>query len=169
VVESNTPYNDTPAGDTADFSGRIYITTSVDTVWDGLINKEVTQKYWGRHNKSDWNKGPKWEPIGTDGSVIIDSPGEVLEATPLKALTVTWNAPDETENREAAPSVVSYGLVALGPDTRLTLMHRQLNQDSAMHKSVVQGWPAVMSNLKTVLERGKPLSNDQEGSPSAAV
>ena len=157
------PYNDKPKGDAPDFVYTIYIAASITTVWDGLINKEVTQKYWGRHNKSDWEVGSKWEHTRIDGSNIIDIHGEVLEVDPSKKLVVTWNAPDEHKNREPAPSIVTYELVALGPDTKLTVTHSKLNIDSVMHNGVTQGWQAVLSNLKTLLETGKPLSSDQWG------
>lgn len=154
-------YNDKPKGDAPNFVYTIYIAANIETVWDGLINKEVTQKYWGRHNKSDWKVGSKWEHIRTDGSNIVDIHGEVLEIDPPQKLVVTWNCPEGNKNREPAPSIVSYDLVALGPDTKLTVTHSKLSIDSAMHNSVTQGWQAVLSNLKTVLETGKPLSSEQ--------
>jgi len=157
------PYNDKPEGDAPDFVYTIYIAAHIDTVWDGLINKEVTAKYWGRHNKSDWKKGSKWEHIRTDGSNIIDIHGEVLDIDAPQKLVVTWNAPDGHKHSEPAPSVVTYELVALGPDTKLTVTHSQLTAGSDMHTGVTQGWQAVMSNLKTLLETGKPLSSEEWG------
>ena len=155
------PYNDKPKGDAPNFVYTIYIAANIETVWDGLINKEVTQKYWGRHNKSDWKAGSKWEHIRTDGSNIVDIHGEVLEVDPPQKLVVTWNCPEENQNREPSPSIVTYDLVALGPDTKLSVTHSKLNIDSVMHNSVTQGWQAVLSNLKTTLETGKPLSSEQ--------
>jgi len=157
------PYNDKPKGDAPDFIYTIYIAAQIETVWDGLINKEVTQKYWGRHNKSDWKTGSKWEHIRTDGSDIVDIHGQVLEVDPPNKLTVTWNGPKGSKTEEPTPSIVTYDLVALGPDTKITVTHSLLNKDSIMHKGVTQGWQAVLSNLKTVLETGKPLSSDQWG------
>lgn len=157
------PYDDRPSGDAPDFVYTIYIAANIDTVWDGLINKEVTEKYWGRENRSDWKTGSKWEHIRTDGSDIIDIFGKVLEIDPPRKLVVTWNAPDGHKNSEPAPSLVTYDLVALGPDTKLTVTHSQLNADSIMHNGVTQGWQAVFSNLKSVLETGKPLSSDEWG------
>lgn len=155
------PYNDKPKGDAPDFVYTIYIAANVETVWDGLINKEVTEKYWGRENRSDWKPGSKWEHIRTDGSNIVDVHGQVLESEPPNRLVVTWNAPHDHKNMEPAPSRVIYELIALGPDTKLTVTHSQLTKDSFMHKGVTQGWQAVLSNLKSVLETGKPLRAEQ--------
>ncbi len=154
------PYNDKPKGDAPDFVYTIYIAANITTVWDGLINKEITQKYWGRHNKSDWKAGSKWEHVRTDGSNIVDVHGEALEVDAPKKLSVTWNGPDGSKTQETAPSIVTYELVELGPDTKLTVTHSMLNIDSVMHKGVTQGWQAVLSNLKTTLETGKPLSSE---------
>lgn len=138
-----------------------YIAAKITTVWDGLINQEISQQYWGRHNKSDWKTGSEWEHIRMDGSNIVDVHGQVLEVEPPAKLVVTWNGLQGSKTRESAPSVVTYDLVALGPDTKLTVTHSKLDKDSVMHDGVTQGWQAVLSNLKTTLETGKPLSSDK--------
>ena len=152
-----------PKGDAPDFVYTIYIAANAATVWNGLIDKEVTEKYWGRHNVSDWKEGSKWEHTRTDGSGTVDVHGHVLECDPPRKLVVTWNGPDGSKTQEAHPSVVTYDLVALGPDTKLTVTHSKLDKGSVMHEGVTQGWQALMSNLKSLLETGKTLSEDQWG------
>lgn len=154
-------FDDEPRGNAPDFVYTIYIAASVEIVWNGLIDKQVTQKYWGRENKSDWKAGSKWEHIRTDGSDIVDIHGQVLESDPPNKLVITWNGPDGSNTAEPTPSMVTYDLVALGPDTKITVTHSKLNQDSVMHRGVTEGWIAVLSNLKTVLETGKPLSSEK--------
>lgn len=153
----------TPQGDAPDFIYTIYIAADIETVWNGLIDKEVTEKYWGRHNVSDWKKGSKWEHIRADGSEIVDVHGQVLEVDPPKKLVVTWNGPENSITSEPHPSIVTYALISLGPDTKLTVTHSKLSKGSVMHIGVTEGWPALMSNLKTLLETGKLLSDDQWG------
>lgn len=156
-------YDDSPAGNAPDFVYTVYIAAPIETVWNGLIQKELTETYWGHHNKSDWNIGSKWEHIRTGDSNIVDVHGHVLESDPPNRLVVTWNGTDGSKTEEPAPSVVTYALVALGPDTKLTVTHSQLTEGSVMHNGVTQGWPAVVSNLKSLLETGKLLSDDQWG------
>lgn len=156
-------YNDSPAGDAPDFVYTIYIAATVETVWNGLIQREVTEKYWGHDNQSDWKVGSKWEHVRTDGSNIADVHGQVLESDPPNKLVVTWNGTEGSKTEEPTPSVVTYELIALGPDTKLSVTHSKLTDGSVMHNGVTQGWPAVLSNLKSVLETGKPLSDDQWG------
>ncbi len=151
----------TPEGDAPDFVYTIYIAADIETVWNGLIDKEVTEKYWGRHNVSDWKKGSKWEHIRTDGSKTVDIHGQVLEIAPPHKLIVTWNGLKGSKTHEPHPSIVTYELTSLGPDTKLTVIHSRLSTDSVMHKGVTEGWPALISNLKTLLETGKVLSDDQ--------
>jgi uncharacterized protein YndB with AHSA1/START domain len=154
-------YEDKPKGNAPDFVYTLYIAANVETVWNGLVDKEITQKYWGRENRSDWQSGSKWEHIRTDGSDIVDVHGHVVEANPPNKLVVTWNGLESGKTKEPAPSLVTYELTALGPDTKLTVTHSLLTQDSIMHKGVTEGWPAVLSNLKSVLETGRALSSDE--------
>ena len=41
--------------------------------------------------------------------------------------------------------------------TRLTVTHDELDEGSEMHRSIAQGWPRVLSSLKSLLETGKAL------------
>lgn len=43
----------------------------------------------------------------------------------------------------------------------MKLIHSGLEAGSDMHQGVTEGWPAVFSNLKTLLETGKTLSDDR--------
>jgi hypothetical protein len=54
---------------------------------------------------------------------------------------------------------VTYEITALGPDSRLTVTHSDLEAGSDMLRGISQGWPAVLSNLKTLLETGRTLSD----------
>ncbi len=40
---------------------------------------------------------------------------------------------------------------------RLTVTHDRLVPGSEMEKGIVEGWPRVLSSLKSFLETGKPL------------
>lgn len=51
-------------------------------------------------------------------------------------------------------------MAALGPDSRVKWTHSGLEADSEMHQGVTEGWPAVLSNLKTLLETGETLSDE---------
>lgn len=145
-----------------DFVYVIYIAVDQETVWNGLIDRELTKKYWGRTNESDWQPGSRWEHVRSDGSGVVDIHGEVLEIDPPRRLVVTWVFPNATDE-EAKHTRVTYEIEPLGPDTRLTVIHSDLKEGSDEREGVTSGWPAVFSNLKTLLETGRTLSDEEWG------
>lgn len=136
----------------------IYIGASAETVWNGLIDQEVTKRYWGHHNRSDWRPGSRWEHVREDGSGKVDIVGRVVEIDPPRRLVTTWASP-ENENDPEKVSRVVYELAAAGADTKLTVTHSELEAGSAMLAGISAGWPAVLSNLKSLLETGKVMTN----------
>jgi hypothetical protein len=42
---------------------------------------------------------------------------------------------------------------------RLTVIHDRLEPDSEMLRGITDGWPKVLSSLKSMLETGRALSN----------
>ena len=136
----------------------IYIAASAETVWNGLIDQEVTKDYWGHHNRSDWKPGSRWEHVRTDGSGTVDIVGRVVEIDPPRRLVTTWASP-EGEHAPERVSRVIYELAPAGEDTKLTVTHSELEAGSAMLAGISRGWPAVLSNLKTRLETGRVMTN----------
>lgn len=143
-----------------DFVYTIFIAATPEQVWAGLIDREMTKAYWGHYNESDWKQGSRWDHVRSDGSGKIDTRGEIIEIDPPHKMAWSWAFDSDADN-PAKLSLVTYELVALGPDTKLTVIHSELEPDSDMDKGVREGWPAVLSNLKSLLETGKTLSDDQ--------
>jgi uncharacterized protein YndB with AHSA1/START domain len=140
------------------FVYTIYIAASAETVWNGLIDQEVTKDYWGHHNRSDWKPGSRWEHVRTDGTGKVDIVGRVVEIDPPKRLVTTWASPEGEHDPERVSRVV-YELAPAGADTKLTVTHSELEAESEMLAGISRGWPAVLSNLKTRLETGKTMTN----------
>lgn len=143
-----------------DFVYTIFIKATVEQVWNGLIDRELTKAYWGHYNESDWKVGSRWDHVRSNGSGKIDTRGHIIEMDPPRKMVWSWALDSEAEEPEKC-SRVTYELVALGPDTKLTLTHRELEPGSLMDMSVREGWPAVLSNLKSILECGQTLSEDE--------
>jgi uncharacterized protein YndB with AHSA1/START domain len=142
-----------------DFVYTIYISAERERVWNGLIDEEVTKAYWGHSNVSDWKPGSRWEHVRSDGSGKIDIAGKVLEIDPPRRLVTSWSSPGD-EDQPDKVSRVTYELTALGTETRLTVTHSELEAGSGMDAGIRRGWPAVLSSLKSLLERGAPLSKE---------
>jgi uncharacterized protein YndB with AHSA1/START domain len=134
----------------------IYIRATADEVWSGLIDPEWTRKYWMHDNVSDWKPGSPWSHKRTDAAGTVDITGQVIESDRPRRLVLTWAKPADAGN-PAKTSRVSFDLAPeewpRGPWVRLTVAHTELEPDSEMFHSVSYGWPALMSSLKTMLER----------------
>lgn len=141
-----------------DFIYTIYIAASADKVWNGLIDRELTKAYWEHENVSDWKPGSRWEHVRSDASGKVDIVGKVIEIDPPRRLVTSWASPAD-EGDEAKHSRVTYEITPLGTDTRLTVTHSDLEAGSGMLAGISKGWPAVLSNLKTLLETGRTLSD----------
>lgn len=145
-----------------DFVYVIYIAADAERVWNGLFDSELTKAYWGHVNESDWRPGSRWEHVRADGSGAVDIVGTVIEVDPPRRLVFTWASPKD-EGDEAKTSRVTIEVEPMGPDTRLTVVHSELEPGSAMQRGVTAGWPAVLSNFKTLLETGRVMSEEQWG------
>ena len=133
-----------------------YIRTTPEKLWAALTDPQTIRKYWfGITAECDWQPGSPWAHVRTDGSGIADVLGTVVEADPPTRLVTTWAPPDDAQN-PARTSRVAFDLAAHGDIVRLTVRHTDLADHQEL-ADVGGGWPAVLSNLKSLLETGSPL------------
>jgi uncharacterized protein YndB with AHSA1/START domain len=135
----------------------IYIAATAEMVWKALLDGEFTRQYWGAENLSDWQPGSTWEHRRSDATRSVLVLGEVLEAVAPHRLVLTWADP-ENKRDKARHSRVSFDIEAVGDMIRLTVTHDRLDAGSDMERKVSQGWPRVVSSLKSLLETGRPLN-----------
>jgi uncharacterized protein YndB with AHSA1/START domain/DNA-binding transcriptional ArsR family regulator len=131
-----------------------YIRAAAEQVWQALTDADLTSRYWGHANISDWQPGSPWEHRRTDGSDAVDVVGTVLAAEPPTRLVITF---EDSPQEEREPSVVTF---LVEPDqgvVRLTVTHEKL-PNVEMLGGISSGWPAVLANLKSLLETGEVLS-----------
>ena len=131
-----------------------YIRASAEQVWKALTDADLTTRYWAHANVSDWQPGSTWEHRRLDGSGV-DIVGRVLETQPPTRLVITFQGPDETP--PAGPSVVTFLVEPHHDIVRLTVTHENLT-DQGMYAGISHGWPAVLANLKSLLETGDALT-----------
>jgi uncharacterized protein YndB with AHSA1/START domain/DNA-binding transcriptional ArsR family regulator len=132
-----------------------YIRAGAEQVWHALTDADLTARYWGHANVSDWRPGSRWEHRRPDGSGTVDVAGRVLEADPPRRLVITFGAPDGDEP-PGGDSVVTFVLEEQGGVVRLTVTHENLADAKALGE-ISHGWPAVLANLKSLLETGEVL------------
>jgi uncharacterized protein YndB with AHSA1/START domain len=87
-----------------------------------------------------------------DGS-LMDS-GEILESVSQTRLAMSWLNEWKPEFKAEGHSRCVYEIEPTGACAKLTLTHSIERPDSSFIAAVSQGWPMVISNLKSLLETG---------------
>ncbi|HEX4719826.1 MAG TPA: metalloregulator ArsR/SmtB family transcription factor [Thermoleophilaceae bacterium] len=172
---------DTTAVDQPTFVYSTYIHTTPEQLWQALTEPAFTRRYWGVTFDTDWEPGSTmtWHQRGT----ASDDPEQVvLESDPPRRLSYTWHTmtdelaasldiTDDARERIAAEkrSRVTFDIEPLGEVVKLTVVHDGFESGSLMASMVSQGWPSVLSNLKTLLETGETLPKTTEPVPPARL
>ncbi len=135
----------------------IYIAAKPEAVWNALLDGKFTREYWRRENVSDWRPGSPWEHRALDRERTVSILGEVLEADPPRRLTITW-AHAADRSRRDRHSRVTFEIETVAEMVRLTVTHAELEPGSEMESKIGEGWPRVLSSLKSLLETGRALN-----------
>jgi uncharacterized protein YndB with AHSA1/START domain len=133
-----------------------YIAAKPEQIWKALLDAQFTRQYWGHDNVSDWKPGSAWEHRANDDARTLRLVGKVVESAPPRRLVLTWAAPEDVTDA-GKHSRVTFALEPLEDMTRLTVTHDELGADSEMAHKISEGWPRVLSSLKSLLETGRPL------------
>jgi uncharacterized protein YndB with AHSA1/START domain len=138
------------------FVYETYISASPEKVWKALIEPGATEKYWQHVNVSDWKPGSKWEHRRCDARGTLDLVGKVVDIVPPRRLVLSWADPAD-ESKEERHSRVTLLIEPLRKATRLSVTHEGLEPGSEMLEGIMDGWPKVLSSMKSLLETGRPL------------
>jgi uncharacterized protein YndB with AHSA1/START domain len=132
-----------------------YIETTPGKLWEALTSGDFTERYWfGMRLRSDWKVGSAFEMVRGDGTV--SDAGKVIEYDPPRRLAYTFvNLSDKY--RDDAPALATFTLEPYGKIVKLTLTHEGFAEGSKFFTGISSGWPAILSNLKSTLETGRPL------------
>jgi uncharacterized protein YndB with AHSA1/START domain len=133
-----------------------YIFAAPEKVFKALTDPKATRKYWQHENVSDWKPGSRWEHRGTGKDKSLDLIGKVIEYLPSRRLVISWAFPQD-EAREDKHSRVTIDVTLHHDVTRLMLTHEGLEPGSDMEKGIIEGWPMVLSSLKSLMETGHAL------------
>ena len=136
----------------------IYIASTPEKVWQALTTAEFSKKYFsGFAVEVELKVGGAFVARAPDGSVHIS--GEVIACDPPRRLTITWNVNWPALVEKLGPTLVTYEIEPAGEAVRLTLTQahdRPIDDD--ILSGGRQGWPAILSNLKSVLETGQAMA-----------
>jgi uncharacterized protein YndB with AHSA1/START domain/DNA-binding transcriptional ArsR family regulator len=147
-----------------------YIRTTPVKLWQAITDPAFTARYWEVTFDTDWRPGSTmtWERHGV---VMADPAQVVLEAEPYRKLSYTWHtftpefaksvdlAEDLRAQLAAEPrSKVTFDLEQVGDLVKLTVVHDGFAPGSALPGMISQGWPHLLSDLKTLLETGHTMA-----------
>jgi uncharacterized protein YndB with AHSA1/START domain len=144
---------------TSTFQYVAYISSTKEKVWEALTESQHTEQYFfGTALKSDWQVGSR---VQYSRGEVTDS-GELLSYEPYQTMSYTWESVGDDTVRTVPTSVV-FNLEELSSDVvKLTLVHENLLESDYVYEAdtfrgVNNGWPFILSNLKSYLETGKTM------------
>jgi uncharacterized protein YndB with AHSA1/START domain len=157
----------TTTTETADFIYATFIRTTPEKLWQALTSGDFSEKYWfGYRVEFELKAGGTVRihpPKGQEKSG--DKTGKVLVCEPFRKLTYTWagQCSQDAGHERKDPSRVTYELTPMGAQTKLRLIHENLlpedvEKDPNKFKGINNGWPAVISSLKSLLETGEAIA-----------
>ncbi len=170
LADLKTALEQEPMTDT-EFVYTTYIKTTPERLWEALTNPAFTRRYWGVVFDSEWTVGSSmsWE---LNGVTVTDPAQVVLESEPYRRLAYTWHSftpeiakvidlGDEDRARVTSEdrSKVTFNIEPLEDLVKLTVIHEG---GPVVVGMVSQGWPHLLSSLKTFLETGEPLPEATE-------
>src|SRR5437868_10961371 len=136
----------------------IYIAATPERVWEALTSAEFSRKYFfGNSVEVEQRVGGAYVVRTPDGALHIS--GEVVECDPPRKLTVTFNVNWPALIEKLGPTLVTYEIEQAGDSVRLTLLQ---SHDRPISDDILsggrQGWPAILSSLKSLLETGNAMT-----------
>ena len=155
---------------------RIFIRATPQAIWTAITDPEWTQRFgYGLRDEFDLRPGGKYRGHANAGMLAMGTPdivvdGEVIEADPPRRLVITWRmAMDPRLAAEGFTRLTYEILEGKGGVSRLSVIHdlAQRPGHAAMVAGDKQGpgegggWLWILSDLKSVLESGRPLTTEQ--------
>jgi len=130
-----------------------YIAAPIEKVWDGFVSKEANQTiFMGADFEVDLRPGGAmtWSGPGKDGKPMRYVTGEILQVEAPHLLIYKFGmGMGETKSRVK---------VELTPETeavKVTVLNDGWTEDDPTYAQNADGWPRILSRLKTLLETGK--------------
>jgi len=140
----------------------IYIASTPETVWEALTSAAFSRKYFfGLSVEAELKVGGAFIVRTPEGAVHIS--GEVIECAPPRKLTITRNVNWPALVEKLGQTLVTYEIEPAGDAVRLTMTeaHNRPICDDILSGGR-QGWPAILSSLKSLLETGESLAVKME-------
>lgn len=132
-----------------------YFAASPEKVWEGFVSAESNRVIFaGAELKTDLKPGSsmEWVGPGPDGKPIAYVRGKVLQVDAPRLLQYTFAM---GPNPNPKPSRATIELVPESEATQVTVTHDEWADDDPAYAACADGWPRILSRLKTLIETGK--------------
>jgi uncharacterized protein YndB with AHSA1/START domain len=130
-----------------------YIAVPSEKVWEGFVSPEMNRIIFGGADfEADLKPGGRLQWSGPDpkGNRIVYVGGEVLQSDAPKILQYTFQMGGSTHT-----SRVTIHLTTESEATKVDVTHDNFSPDDPHYTHTDDGWPRILSRLKTLLETGK--------------
>jgi uncharacterized protein YndB with AHSA1/START domain len=145
------------ANNRSSFVYAMFIRTTPEKLWAALTEPEFIKQYWFNMKiESAWTKGSPWTMTFPDGRV--GDSGEILESDPPRRMVIKWTNQWKPELTAEGPSLCTIELEPTGKAVKLTITHEMERPEAKFITAVSNGWPRIISNLKSLLETGEVLA-----------
>ena len=130
-----------------------YIGAPIGQVWDGFVSKEANEKIFaGAEFAVELKPGGSmtWSGLGKDGKPMRYVTAEVLQVEVPKLFVYKFGMGDG--------AVMSRVKVELTPETeavKVVVTNDEWEENDPAYDQNADGWPRILSRLKTLLETGK--------------
>jgi uncharacterized protein YndB with AHSA1/START domain len=154
------------------FHYTIFIDTTAKRLWRALIDPTKTKRWWNISLISDWKVGSSVD-VKMGHLTIRDPEQIVLESDAPRRLAYTWHTftpewasangygeDDRLKFANESRSKVSFDIERVNGVIRLTVVHDGFDSGSVVIDAIREGWPPLLSSLKTFLETGEALDFD---------
>jgi uncharacterized protein YndB with AHSA1/START domain len=155
---------------------RVYIKATPEAIWDAITDPGWTEKYgYGGRAEYDLRPGGAYKGFTSEAMRSMGAPdlgvdGEVIEADRPRRLVQTWRMVMDQEMAEQGFTRLTWEIEeGKGGVTKLTVIHdlegapklATLMSGTMEDQGAGGGWSWVLSDLKTLLETGKPFDKTE--------
>jgi len=131
----------------------IYIAALPEKVWEGLVSVESNRTlFMGAELQAEWRPGGSiaWVGPGADGKPTQYVHGTILKFDPPKLLQYTF-----ITGKGDFASRATIELVPESEATKVAINHDQWAENDPSRETTADGWPRLLSRLKTLIETGR--------------
>ena len=135
---------------------KAYVRASVDAVWQAIVDGYKTVQYfYGTRVESDWKVGSSMNYYDSNGKAV--SEGKIIAIDPPNRLEFTFQALWDAALVEEGPAREVWTINDVNGMAELTIELYDVGVDSKTYDDFVNGFPYIVSGMKSLLETGTPL------------